>query len=111
MRRYDSMLIEAAGIDSGGRLDPAAIAQGVRQIAHDLHAMLKNAASSPVELMELERRIDALRVYTHGTPMIAIDRWLDNSRTAIRARVTAEQTPVKDIYAGVTRRHGCVTSC
>ncbi len=53
MRRYDSMLIEAAGIDSGGRLDPAAIAQGVRQIAHDLHAMLKNAASSPVELMEL----------------------------------------------------------
>src|SRR5208337_2425798 len=46
---------------------------------------------SPGELIELERRIDELRVHTHGTGLIAIDRWLANSRSAIRARAVAEQ--------------------
>ena len=65
-------------------LDPAAIAQGVRQIAHDLHQILRKTTPSPGELIELERRIDELRVHTHGTGLIAIDRWLANSRSAIR---------------------------
>src|SRR5271166_3135752 len=54
-------------------LDPAAIAQGVRQIAHDLHQILRKTTSSPGELIELERRIDELRVHTHRTGLIAID--------------------------------------
>ncbi len=79
-------------------LDPAAIAQGVRQIAHDLHQMLRKTTPSPGELIELERRIDELRVHTHGTGLIAIDRWLASSRSAIRARAYAEQTSTADKY-------------
>ena len=36
---------------------------------------------SPGELIELERCIDELRVHTHETGLIVIDRWLANSRT------------------------------
>jgi len=87
-------------------LDPEAIAQGVRQIAHNLHQMLRKTTPSPGELMELERRIDELRVHTHGTGLIAIDRWLANSRSAIRARAVAEQTSIEDnalpLFRGAT---------
>ena len=72
-------------------LDPAAIAQGVRQIAHDLHQILRKTTPSPGELIELERRIDELRVHTHGTGLIAIDCWLASSQSAIRAPAVAEQ--------------------
>jgi len=94
-----------------GSLDPAAIAEGVRQIAHDLHQMLRKTISSPGELIELERRIDELRVHTHGTRLVAIDRWLANSRSAIRARAVAEQTSIKDEYTGVRRCPDYTTSC
>jgi hypothetical protein len=87
-------------------LDPAAIAQGVRQIAHDLHQILRKTTLSPGELIELERRIDELRVHTCGTGLIAIDRWLANSRSAIRARAVAEQTSIEDnalpLFRGAT---------
>ena len=36
-------------------LDPAAIAQGVREIVHDLHQTLRKTTPSPGELIELER--------------------------------------------------------
>jgi hypothetical protein len=92
-------------------LDPAAIAEGVRQIAHDLHQLLKKTISNPGELIELERRIDELRVHTHGSRLIAIDRWLDNSRSAIRERVLTEQTSIKEVYTGVCRCPEFTTSC
>ena len=62
-------------------LDPAAIAQGVREIADDSPSDTEENDPSPGELIELERRIDELRVHTHGTGLIVIDRWLANSRT------------------------------
>ena len=92
-------------------LDPAAIAQGVRQIAHDLHQILRKTTPSPGELIELERRIDELRVHTHGTGLMAIDRWLYNTRSAIRVRAVAEQTSIKDEYTGVGRCPDYATSC
>ena len=92
-------------------LDPAAIAQGVRQIAHDLHQMLKKTTVSPDELIELERRIDELRVHTHGSGWIAIDRWLASSRSAIRARAVAEQTSTADKYTSARRIPAYATSC
>jgi len=68
--------------------------------------MLRKTTPSPGELMELERRIDELRVHTHGTGLIAIDRWLANSRSAIRARAVAEQTSIEDnalpLFRGAT---------
>ena len=92
-------------------LDPAAIAQGVRQIAHDLHQILRKTTPSPGELIELERRIDELRVHTHGTGLIAIDRWLASSRSAIRARAYAEQTSTADKYTSACRCPDYATSC
>ena len=94
-----------------GSLDPAAIAEGVRQIAHDLHQVLRKTTSSPGELIELERRIDELRVHTGGSRLMAIDRWLHNTRTAIRVRAVAEQTSIKDEYTGVRRCPDYATSC
>ena len=92
-------------------LDPAAIAQGVRQIAHDLHQILRKRTSSPTELIELERRIDELRVHTHGTGLLAIDRWLRSSQRAIRARAVAEQTSIEDKYTSARRCPAFTTSC
>ncbi|MGO9238280.1 MAG: hypothetical protein ACLP4V_30875 [Methylocella sp.] len=92
-------------------LDPAAIAQGVREIAHDLHQTLRKTTPSPGELIELERRIDELRVHTHGTGLIVIDRWLANSRSAIRARAVAEQTSIDDKYTSARRCPAFTTSC
>ena len=87
------------------------VVQGVRQIAHDLHQMLRKTISSPDELIELKRRIDELRVHTHGTGLIAIDRWLANSRSAIRARAVAEQTSTADKYTSARRCPAYTTSC
>ena len=42
-------------------LDPAAIAQRVRQIAHDIREVLRKTHSSPRELIDLVERIDELR--------------------------------------------------
>ncbi len=84
-------------------LDPAAIANRVRRIAHDLHQMLKKPTPSPGELIELERCIDELRVHTHGSPLIAIDRWLVNSRSALRERALAESLSSGDKYNGARR--------
>ena len=92
-------------------LDPEAIAHRVRQIAHDLHQILRKTTPSPGELIELERRIDELRVHTHGTGFIAIDRWLDNSRSAIRARAVAEQTSIEGKYTSARRYPQYTTSC
>ena len=92
-------------------LDPAEIAQGVRQIAHDLHQMLRRTTSSPGELIELVRRIDELRVHTHKSRLIALDRWLDNSRSAIRERAVAEQTSIEDEYTGARRHPDYTMSC
>ncbi len=92
-------------------LDPAAIAQRVRQIAHDIREVLRKTHSSPRELIDLVERIDELRASTRGTQMLAIDRWLDNSCNALRARVAAEQTPLNNVYASVCRRRDCMTAC
>ena len=94
-----------------GSFDPAAIAEGVRQIAHDLHQVLRKTTSSPGELIELERRIDELRVHTGGTRLLAIDRWLHNTRSAIRERAVAKQTAIKDVYTGDRRCPDYTTSC
>jgi len=96
---------------AAGSLDPAAIAEGVRQIAHDLQQMLRKTPPSPGELIELERRIDELRVHTGGTRLMAIDRWLHSSRSAIRARADAQQTSIKDEYTGVRRCPDYTTFC
>ncbi len=98
MRGSDQMLRQHGESLAASGLDPAAIAHRVRQIAHDLHQMLRRTTSSPGELIELEQRIDELRGHTHGTGMIEIDRWLANARNAIRARAVAEQTSTADKY-------------
>ena len=92
-------------------LDPAAIANRVRQIAHDLHQILKKSTSSPGELIELERRIDELRVHTHGSPLTAIDRWLDHSRRALRERALADSISIGHQYTGVRRCPDFTASC
>jgi hypothetical protein len=107
----DQMLRQPGESLPAGSLDPAAIAEGVRQIAHDLQQMLRKTTPSPGELIELERRIDELRVHTNGTRLLAIDRWLHNTRSAIRARAVAEQTSIKDVYTSVRRCPDYTTSC
>jgi hypothetical protein len=107
----DQMLRQPGESLPAGSLDPEAIAEGVRQIAHDLHQVLRKTISSPGELIELERRIDELRVHTGGTRLMAIDRWLHSSRSAIRARADAQQTSIKDEYTGVRRCPDYTTSC
>jgi hypothetical protein len=92
-------------------LDPAAIANRVRQIAHDLHQMLKKPTPSARELIELERCIDELRVHTHGSPLIAIDRWLVNSRNALRERTLANSLSIGHQNTGVRRCPDHTTSC
>ncbi len=111
MGRSASMLRQYSELHNNSSLDPAEIARCVRQIAHDLHETLKRSNSDLTELIALERRIDELRVHTQGTCLIAIDRWLDSSRTAIRERVDAEQTPLEDIYTRTRRSPSCVTTC
>jgi hypothetical protein len=88
---------------SPGSLDPAEIAEAVRQIAHELCQMLMKKTWTPIELFELERRIDELRVHTHGTRLIGIDRWLDNSRRALRARIIMHEIPNGEKHAGARR--------
>jgi hypothetical protein len=88
---------------SPGSLDPAEIAEAVRQIAHELSQMLMNKTWSPIELLELERRIDELRVHTHGTQLIGIDRWLDSSRRALRARVIMHGISIGEKHTGARR--------
>ncbi len=92
-------------------IDPAAVANRVRLIAHDLQQMLKKTTSSPAELHELERRIDELRVHTHGSPLISIDRWLESSRKAIRERALAESISIKDKHTGAPHCTEYRTSC
>lgn len=101
MRGSEQMLKRPGESLPGSSLDPAEIAQGVRQIAHDLHQMLKRATSTSVELIELERRIDELRLHIHGTPLIAVDRWLKNSRSALRVRVVAERSSITVLHSSV----------
>ncbi len=83
----------------------------VRQIAHDLHQLLKKTISNPVELIELERRIDDLRAHTHGSPLVAIDRWLANSRSTLRERAIAKQTSSEHQYNGARRCPDYTASC
>lgn len=103
MRRFDPMQGRPGETIPASSLDPAKIAEGVRQIAHDLHQTLRKTTPSTGELIELERRIDELRVHTHGTSMASIDRWLDNSRSAIRERVLAASISTGDQYPGALR--------
>jgi hypothetical protein len=104
------MLRQDSELHNDCNLEPAEIARRVRQIAHDLHQTLRSTNSDHAELMELERRIDQLRVHTHGTCMVAIDRWLDNSRSVIRARVDGEHTPLKEIYTPTRHSSHYVTT-
>ncbi len=107
----DQMLRQPGESLPAGSLDPAAIAEGVRQIAHDLQQMLRKTTPSPGELIELERRIDELRVHTGATRLLAIDRWLHNTRSAIRASAVAKQTAIKDVYTSPRRCPDCMTPC
>ena len=67
--------------------------------------------SSPGDLIDLERRIDELRVHTHGSGLVAIDRWLDNSRTAIRNRAVAKPASVEHEHNGVRRCRDYTATC
>ena len=111
MRGSDRKLRHHGESVSASTRDPAEIAQGVRQIAHELHQILRKTAPSPIELNELVHHIDELRVHTHGTEFLAIDRWLGNSRSAIRARVVAEQSSLVDLHSSSRRRREFTASC
>jgi len=107
----DQMLRQPGESLPAGSLDPAAIAEGVRQIAHDLHQVLRKTTSSPDELIELERRINELRVHTGGTRLMAIDRWLHSSRSAIRVRAVAEKISIGHNSTGARRCPDCMPPC
>jgi hypothetical protein len=93
------------------RLDAAEIAQGVRQIAHELYQMLMRTAWNPVELLDLKRRIDELRVHTHGTGLIAIDRWLESCRSSLESRFLTCTCAIENEYNVARLCPKCSSSC
>ena len=68
-----------------GPLDPAALAEDVRELANDAHRVLN--APSPVtpEIDALAQRVAHLQHQIRGYPFDELACWLDNVRQIIEA--------------------------
>jgi hypothetical protein len=66
--------------------DPADLAAGVRQLALDIHRVMKDPNATFSELGEVSRRIEALRQQTRVSALSEIDRWLQNTGKLVQTR-------------------------
>ena len=69
--------------NSNGPLDPAALADDVRELAHDAHRVLNSPTTEDVAIEDLSRRIDLLKDQIRGYPFNELSSWLDNVRQII----------------------------
>jgi hypothetical protein len=70
---------------TSGQLDPAALADEVRDLAQDAHRVLNSPTTEDVAIEDLSRRIDLLKDQIRGYPFNELSSWLDNVRQIIDA--------------------------
>jgi hypothetical protein len=68
-----------------GLLDPAALADEVRDLAHDAHRVLNTSPTEFREIDELSRRISCLQHQIRGYPFDELSCWLDNVRQLVES--------------------------
>jgi hypothetical protein len=66
-----------------GPLDPAALAEEVRELANDAHRVLNTLATEIPEIDALTERIAHLQAQIRGYPFDELACWLDNVRQII----------------------------
>jgi hypothetical protein len=68
-----------------GLLDPAVLAEEVRELASDAHRVLKAPLPHPPEIDDLAERVGRLQDQIRGYPFNELAGWLDNVRQIIEA--------------------------
>ena len=68
-----------------GPLDPAALADEVRELAYDAHRVLNAPLPDSPEMDELAERVGRLQQQIRGYPFNELAGWLDNVRQIIEA--------------------------
>ena len=68
-----------------GPLDPAALAEDVRELAHDAHRVLNSPSPVIPEIDALAERVASLQDQIRGYPFDELACWLDNVRQIIEA--------------------------
>ncbi len=68
-----------------GSLDPAALADEVRELANDAHRVLNTPAPKLPEIDALAERVAYLQDQIRGYPFSELSCWLDNVRQIIEA--------------------------
>jgi len=68
-----------------GPLDPAALAENVRELANDAHRVLNDPAPVTPEIDALAQRVAYLQDQIRGYPFDELACWLDNVRQIIEA--------------------------
>src|SRR3954470_1184740 len=64
-------------------LDPAFLAEEVRDLANTAHRVLNTPATESVEIDDLSRRIAHLQHQIRGYPFDELANWLDNVRLLV----------------------------
>jgi hypothetical protein len=70
---------------SPGPLDPAVLAEEIRDLAHDAHRVLKDRSPEVPEIDDLSRRIAHLQDQIQGYPFDELACWLDNVRQIVES--------------------------
>jgi hypothetical protein len=68
-----------------GPLDPALLAEEVRELAHDAHRVLNSPLPKTPEIDTLAERVGRLQDQIRGYPFNELACWLDNVRQIIDA--------------------------
>jgi hypothetical protein len=68
-----------------GLLDPARLAEEVRELAVDAHRVLNAPVPPAPEIDDLAQRVSRLQVQIRGYRFKRLARWLDNVRQIIEA--------------------------
>jgi len=70
---------------TNGALDPAALAEEVRDLANDAHRVLNSPTPETHDIDDLSRRVADLQGQIRGYPFDELACWLDNVRQIIDA--------------------------
>jgi hypothetical protein len=68
-----------------GLLDPAVLAEEVRELANDAHRVLSAPTTEVLEIDDLSRRIAYLQDQIRGYPFDELASWLDNVRQIVES--------------------------
>jgi hypothetical protein len=68
-----------------GLLDPARLAEEVRELAADAHRVLNEPVPPTPEIDDLAERVSRLQAQIRGYRFNRLARWLDNVRRIIEA--------------------------